>query len=86
MSAYTLEYSSESFSQLRGLDKQIANRIIKKLERTMESPHMFFKRLTGRPEYKLRVGDYRVIADIDDAKRVIFIRSMGHRKNTYARP
>ena len=35
-------------------------------------------RLVGRSEYKLRVGDYRVIADIEENSRVIIIRSLGH--------
>ena len=40
-------------------------------------------RLVGRSEYKLRVGDYRVIADIEENSRVIIIRSLGPRKNIY---
>ena len=40
-------------------------------------------RLVGRIELKLRVSDYIVIADIDEKRRVIIIRSLGHRKNIY---
>ena len=46
-------------------------------------PHRFFVRLVGRTEYKLRVGDYRVIADIEENRRVIVVRSLGHRRNIY---
>ncbi len=60
-----------------------ARRIIKKVETTLDNPHLFFKRLTGRPEYKLRVGDYRLIADIEETRRTIFIRSVGHRRDIY---
>ena len=83
MSAFSLEYSAESFSQLKALDKSISERVLKKIESTLENPRLFFRRLSGRPEYKLRVGDYRIIADIEDQKRTIFIRSIGHRKNVY---
>jgi mRNA interferase RelE/StbE len=38
------------------------------------------KKLTGRPAWRLRVEDYRVIYEIHDKKRVIAI---GHRKNVY---
>ena len=49
-------------------------------------PHRFYVRLVGRSEYKLRVGDYRVIADIEENSRVIIIRSLGPRKNIYRWP
>lgn len=80
---YSLEYSSEALMQLEKLDKPIAKRILKKLGSTINNPNNFFRQLTGRPEYKLRVGDYRIIADIDDKNKKIFIRTLGHRKNIY---
>lgn len=83
--AYNLEYSTEAVLQLEKLDRAIAKRIVKKIEATANKPHGFFKQLTGRPEYKLRVGDYRVIANIDDSKQKILIQTLGHRKNIYDR-
>jgi mRNA interferase RelE/StbE len=83
VSVFNIEYSSEAFSQLKDLDRAVAERITKKIASTLENPKLFFKSLSGRPEYKLRVGDYRLIADIDEQKKVIFIRSLGHRKNIY---
>ncbi len=83
MTDFEVEYSEESLFQLRGLDTPAARRIIQKIEDTRSNPHRLFVRLVGRTEYKLRVGDYRVIADIVGNRRVIIIRSMGHRKNIY---
>ena len=83
MTDFEVEYSEESLFQLRGLDTPAARRIIQKIEDTRSNPHRFFVRLVGRTEYKLRVGDYRVIADIVGNRRVIIIMSMGHRKNIY---
>jgi Cytotoxic translational repressor of toxin-antitoxin stability system len=80
---FEVEYSAESLFQLRGLEIHVARRIIKKIESTRNDPHRFFVRLVGRPEYKLRIGDYRVIANIEDNKNVIIIRSVGHRRNIY---
>jgi mRNA interferase RelE/StbE len=40
-------------------------------------------RLVGRTEFKLQIGDYGVIADIEENRRVIIVRSLGHRKNIY---
>lgn len=85
MAGFTVEYSAESLLQLRDMDRAVAKRIINKIESTQNDPHRFFKRLVGRPEYNLRVGDYRVIADIEEGRKIIFIRSLGHRKNIYER-
>ncbi len=83
MKEFDVEYSEEALFQLRRLDIPIAKRIIQKVETTRTDPYRFFVRLVGRTEYKLRVGDYRVIADIEENRRVIVIRSLGHRKNIY---
>ncbi len=73
----------KSGSERKSLDTRAAKRIVRKIESARRDPHRFFVRLVGRIELKLRIGDYRVIADIDDKRRVIIIRSLGHRKNIY---
>ncbi|MHB1493715.1 MAG: type II toxin-antitoxin system RelE family toxin [Thermoplasmataceae archaeon] len=83
MTDFAVEYSEESLFQLRGMDTPVAKRIVQKIESTKSEPHRFFVRLVGRTEYKLRIGDYRVIADIEENRKVIIIRSLGHRKNIY---
>ena len=83
MTDFDIEYSDEAIFQLKGLDTQIAKRIVQKIESTRSDPHRFFVRLIGRTEFKLRVGDYRVIAEIEENRKVIIIRSLGHRKNIY---
>ncbi|MDE1860772.1 MAG: type II toxin-antitoxin system RelE/ParE family toxin [Candidatus Micrarchaeota archaeon] len=83
--AYSLDYSAEAVIQLEKIDKSIAKRILKKIDMSVSNPHHFFRQLSGRPEYKLRVGDYRIIADINGASKKMFIRTVGHRKNIYYR-
>ncbi len=81
MTGFEVEYPEESLFQLKGLDIPVAKRILHKIENTRSDPHRFFVRLVGRTEYKLRVGDYRVIAGIEEDRRVIVVRSLGHRRN-----
>ena len=80
---FDVEYSPDSLIQLESFDKLMARRIVKKIESTKADPYRYFKRLIGRPESKLRVGDYRVIAEIDEKEHKIFIRSIGHRRDVY---
>ena len=40
-------------------------------------------KLTAREAWRLRVGDYRVIYEIDDAARVVAVLHVGHRRDVY---
>ena len=50
--------------------------------RLKEFPH---KRLQGRPEFKLRVGDYRVLYEFDVQLGRIYLHYVGHRREIYKR-
>jgi mRNA interferase RelE/StbE len=82
---YSLVFEKSALRTLRKLPKEARERIFRKLQETKESPFRFFERLAGRPEYKLRVGDYRVIADIDKGVLTILVLYVGHRSNVYER-
>lgn len=81
--AFKLIFSEEALFQLKKLDNQIVSRLLEKLESTVDNPTRFFERLAGRDEYKLRIGDYRIIARILQDDNAIFIMALGHRKNIY---
>jgi mRNA interferase RelE/StbE len=70
-------------AQLKELPKYLQQRIVDKLEVSRERPFHFFVRLKGRTDYKMRIGDYRIIADIRQNERLIVITKVGHRKDVY---
>ncbi len=80
---YTLIFDPEAIDFLEKSEKKTAKRIWDKIMSSKQNPHHFFERLAGRKDYKLRIGDYRAIADIDDIKKKIEITLIGHRKNIY---
>ena len=41
------------------------------------------KKLSGREEYRLRIGDYRVLYTVDDKNGVVTIFAVGHRREIY---
>jgi mRNA interferase RelE/StbE len=41
------------------------------------------KKLKGEDAYRIRVGDYRVIYEIEDDKIIVIVVSVGHRKDIY---
>lgn len=81
--SYKIIISEEVKTQLKKLDNPTAKRILEKIVGACENPKHFFKRLTGREEYKLRIGDWRVIAKIIYKEKTIFVVSIGHRKKIY---
>ena len=80
---YTVQFDDTAIAFLEKSEKHIAHRIWSKLQKAKENPHRYFERLQGRTDYKLRVGDYRAIADIHDAALVIQVTLIEHRKKVY---
>lgn len=81
--SYELIFDKKAAEYLESLDKETAKRIFKKIILSKEEPLSIFIRLSGRTDYKLRIGQYRVIADIDSSKKQIQIILIGLRKNIY---
>ncbi|MBE3095011.1 MAG: type II toxin-antitoxin system RelE/ParE family toxin [Actinobacteria bacterium] len=80
---YEIIFSDNALMQLKKLEHRIQERIIKSLERIRIRPEAYVTKLVGDPGYRLRVGDYRVIMDIDNEKLHILVIKIGHRKNIY---
>jgi mRNA interferase RelE/StbE len=80
---FEIEFSKSSEKQLLKLDKKIQIRIISTLDRIRVRPYPHVKKLIGNPYFRLRVGEYRVILDIQQDKLIIFVIEIGHRKNIY---
>lgn len=80
---FQLIFDKKVFRELEKLPKEIRERIFNKLVQAKNNPFHFFIRLEGREDYKLRVGDYRVIADINIRDKRIEVTKAGHRKNIY---
>ncbi len=81
--SYEVVFDEEAIDFLSKLPKEVKERIFNKIIQAKENPLHFFERLVSRTDYKLRVGDYRVIADINHDTQKIIITLVGHRKNIY---
>lgn len=71
---------------LRKTDKLLAGRITEKLEDLRINPFSSdAKRVIGTPEklFRVRVGDYRILYEVDHTRNVIEIVKIGHRSHVY---
>ena len=79
---YKILYEKEALKELDKLEFSISKRIVKKIDEMSEnSSSCDIKKLKGSNDYRLRVGDYRIIFIFD--KEIIKIIKVGHRKNIY---
>ena len=77
---YEIIFDKKAIEFLNKLDYNLKERIFIKIISTKEKPFRYFEKLTKRNEYRLRVGNYRVIADIDKNSSKIKICLIMHRK------
>lgn len=80
---YEIIFHKPAKKQLYKLPKETQIRILKTLERIRIRPHHFIKSLAGLKYHALRIGDYRIILDIQNKKLIIFVVELGPRKNIY---
>jgi mRNA interferase RelE/StbE len=80
---YAVELKPKAIKDLRRIGRSQATRIAESLERLQQDLQGDVKKLTNHtPEYRLRVGDYRVLFEIDGTDRLIVYRIM-HRREAY---
>lgn len=82
---YKIEWSKRADSELSKLPKDIAVRIINKIDSIKLEPFHFLEHYEGEDVYKLRIGDYRALVDIDFSNKILKIQVVGHRKKIYKR-
>ncbi len=87
--AWTIELTVTATRQLGRLDKPVAQRIRRFLQdrvAPLEDPCSIGEKLHGKTLgefWKYRVGDYRIIAKIENDQLVILVIEIGHRREIY---
>lgn len=81
---YCVELTSSAARQLRELDPQVGRRIAGAIELLALDPRPPASRqLRGRPGYRVRIGDWRVIYTVEDDVLLVLVLRLGHRKDVY---
>ena len=81
---YRVEIAAKAHKDLRALDREEARRILRKLLQLEADLGGDIVRLTEfRPEFRLRVGDYRVLFDLEGD--LVIVRRVLHRSKAYER-
>lgn len=81
--SFALEVAPRALKGLRALPRDVQLRILAKLDEARRDPARSFRRLTGSKVHRLRVGDYRVLAELDAPGRRICVLHVAHRRDAY---
>lgn len=89
MKRYKVEYTERAIKELRKLDKYTRQMLYSWIDKNLvncENPKLHGKPLTAnsKGQWRYRVGDYRIIAEIQDDRIVILILTVGHRSEVYS--
>jgi mRNA interferase RelE/StbE len=82
--AYRIEIGQTAQRALRKLPADIRRRIGEAIEKLADEQYpQGVKKLTNRPGWRVRIGEYRVIYTVDDDERLVRIWRVAHRREVY---
>ena len=82
--SFSISFDKEAVKYLESLPSDISERIINKFEEIKENPFRYIEHYEGE-YYKIRIGDYRALIDIDYPRKILFIRIIDKRGRVYKR-
>ncbi|MCK5871393.1 MAG: type II toxin-antitoxin system RelE/ParE family toxin [Methylococcales bacterium] len=84
---WKIDFDRQAFKALSKLDSVVKKRIVQFLENLelVDNPRQQGKALTGKFKglWRYRVGDYRLICNIEDEQIIILVLDVAHRKQVY---
>ena len=84
MASYRLIFKASVAKDLRRLPKGEVARILERIEHLAENPRPpGCEKLSGQPRYRVRQGVYRIIYEIQDARLIVIVVKVGHRRDVY---
>lgn len=82
--SYAVEILPVAVREIRKLPADAQRRVQAVIELLREQPRPpAARKLTGRPEWRVRTGNYRVLYRIEDERLIVVVVSAGHRREIY---
>lgn len=82
---YEIRFTPAAARDIRSLPHDVARRVVRAIDKLAEDPRPNgVRKLEGSdPLYRIRVGDYRVIYDIQDDELLVLVVRTRHRRDVY---
>jgi mRNA interferase RelE/StbE len=85
MGSFKIQFKQSAEQDVRRIDRKLIPNILTKIEALADSPFSRQSlRLSGaETTYRLRIGDYRVIYNVDTSTKTIIVHYIRHRREVY---
>lgn len=83
---YKLAFTKQAVKTLQKMPANIAKAIYQKMEKISQNPydsHLNVAKLQNRGGYRLRIGDWRIIYEVQQEKVIVLVLKIGLRKDVY---
>ncbi len=86
MASYEVVFRKSVAKDLRAFPKDDVKRILERIRALADDPRPSgCEKLSGLERYRLRQGSYRIVYEIEDARLIVLVVKVGHRRDIYRR-
>ena len=83
--SFNIEFSIQASKFIRNLSQEEIDRTKKKFKDISEDPFRYLEHFEGEKCYKVRIGNYRGLIDVDFDRKILFVRVFDKRGRIYKR-
>ena len=84
MESYKVIIKPSALKELGDIPKKFLEKITRRMFYLEKEPRpMGCEKPSVQEQYRLRQGDYRIVYEIDDPKRTVYVVKVAHRRNVY---
>jgi mRNA interferase RelE/StbE len=84
MANYRIKIKKSAQKEIKNLPQQDLKRVITKIQQLAQNPRMLdSKKLTSQEQYRVRVGQYRILYEIHDEVLLVVVVRVANRKEAY---
>lgn len=87
MAAYTIEFVKSARKEFEKLPEKVRTNIAEALNLLAQNPYselLKVKKLKGQSElYRIRLGEYRIVYELRNARLAVIVIKIGHRRDVY---
>lgn len=86
--SFSIRFTKAGDRDISKLPPDVTLRIVKAMDKIIDDPFNHIRKMKGEhkpPQYKYRVGEYRVIFLLDKLANVLLVDAVGHRSIIYQR-
>jgi mRNA interferase RelE/StbE len=84
MESYKIEIKKSAAKEIENLPSVVLKRVVTHIQELGNDPRpVGYKKLSGDEKYRIRVGDYRILYEIEDEVVTVYVVKVAHRKEVY---